>query len=103
MQRGGWTTVFHGWDPEGASLMMAVYMVVFWGGLIALVVLALRAVDRGRGEADRRATLGGVEILEQRFARGEIDEEEFERRKNALKHVGAIVTTPPVPTPTTGT
>jgi putative membrane protein len=52
--------------------------VVIWGGLIALVVWAiLRLTRRGSDNA-----LG---ILKERFARGEIDQQEYEKRKRALE------------------
>jgi len=51
---------------------------VVWGGLIALVVWAiLRLTRRGADNA-----LG---ILKERFARGEIDQQEYEQRKKALE------------------
>ena len=55
-----------------------VLMLVFWGGLIALVVWGARhflASDK-RGSA--------LKILNERFARGEIDQQEYEQRKAAL-------------------
>jgi putative membrane protein len=70
-----------GWDWVWGTLMM----VVFWGGLTAVVVLAVRAFGsnsrRGSAESDRPDARA---ILDARFARGEISEEEFEDRKRAL-------------------
>lgn len=70
-----------GWDWVWGTLMM----LVFWGGLVAVIVFSVRAFAggsrRGSGESpspDART------ILENRFARGEISEEEFEQRKRAL-------------------
>jgi putative membrane protein len=70
-----------GWDWFWGTLMM----LVFWGGLAAVVVFAVRAFGagsrRGSGEGpspDART------ILENRFARGEISEDEFEQRKRVL-------------------
>lgn len=60
-------------------------MVLFWGGLILLVVLAVRAF---RGSSSREAPppekKAPLDILKERFARGEIDKEEFEERKRLL-------------------
>jgi putative membrane protein len=64
-----------GW---GGFVMMALGMVVFWGGLIALgVVLLRRTGDHGGGSALR--------ILEERLAGGEIDTEEFARIRKTLR------------------
>lgn len=63
---------------------MAAGMLLLWLLVIAAVAvgayLLVRAV-RTRGGADDR---GGLTILEQRYARGEIDHEEFERRREGL-------------------
>jgi putative membrane protein len=52
-------------------------MLVFWGGLIALVVWAVRRF----GSSDQASAL---RILNERLARGEIDQQEYEQRKAAL-------------------
>ena len=50
---------------------------------IVLVVRALRSPPRrGTEAAPQRAT--ALEILEERFARGEIDRQEFEERRRSL-------------------
>jgi putative membrane protein len=89
------------WGMGGAGLLIGVVVTVMWAaifiGLIVLIVLGIRwLMNQGR-EADRR---GGyppagpgplppraddpLEILRQRYARGEIDDEEFERRRKTL-------------------
>jgi putative membrane protein len=66
---------FDGW-------WMALWMVLFWAGLILLVVWAVRAASgEGSGRAGRSRAL---QILEERFARGEIDRDEFEERRSVL-------------------
>lgn len=64
---------------------MSLMMLLFWGLLIGLVVWAVRSFRAGseRGQpqnGDGRAE----EILAERFARGEIDEIEFQRRRGLL-------------------
>jgi putative membrane protein len=70
-----------GWDWVWGTLMM----VVFWGGLSAVIVVGVRAFGgnsrRGAGEAEKPDAKA---ILDARFARGEISQEEFEDRKRAL-------------------
>jgi putative membrane protein len=70
---GGW-----GW---GAWLAMTLTMVVFWGGLATVIVLMLR---RTATTASPRENTSAV-ILAERFARGEIDEAEYERRRKVLR------------------
>lgn len=68
----------------GGWLAMIAMMTIFWG----LVILAGVMIFRGRG----RSRLGGgtqdrgaLEILDERFARGEVDREEYEARRAALR------------------
>jgi putative membrane protein len=68
-----------GWGLGGFFLML-VFMVLFWGAVIALVVWAIRQFRPARPEGDP-----AMRILEERFARGEIDAEEFTRRRDALR------------------
>jgi putative membrane protein len=63
-------------------LFGSVMMVLFWGGLILVIVLAVRWLGAGPGKAASRKT--SLEVLEERFARGEIDKEDFEERKRLL-------------------
>ena len=72
-----------GWDwGWGHMLFGSVMMILFWGGLILLIVLAVRWLGGGLGKAASRKT--SLEILDERFARGEIDREDFEERKRLL-------------------
>lgn len=70
------------WDWTAMTLMM----LLFWGGLIALVVFLARA--GGRTSRDSQAPTTPEEVLAQRFARGEIDEDEFTRRRQVLHDAG---------------
>lgn len=75
-----------GWGPGWAGwLVMVLFMLVFWGGLIVLAVWAIRSFSPGRGERSTNPPGGAMAILEERFARGEIDREEFESRKAGLE------------------
>ncbi|SDY81614.1 SHOCT domain-containing protein [Citreimonas salinaria] len=65
----------------GGHWFMGGIMLVFWGLVIAAVVLLVRRLGTGQTPARRDA----MEVLRERFAAGEIDEEEFERRKKALE------------------
>jgi putative membrane protein len=64
------------------GLGMMVTMLVFWGLVMAGIVLAVRwLATGGRGPGTDRA----LEILRERYARGEIDKEEFEAKRRDLR------------------
>ena len=65
-----------GWDWFWGLLMM----VAFWGGIAAVVVIAVRAF----GTSKRPEHLDAEAILRNRYASGEISEEEFQTRRNVL-------------------
>lgn len=78
------------WGAAG-WVAMSLMMLLFWGLLIGLVVWAVRSFRIGSekvqphsGDGDARAE----EILAERFARGDIDEIEFERRRGLLHALG---------------
>jgi putative membrane protein len=67
------------WGAGG--LVMLVMMLVFWGLVIAGLVLGVRWLA-GQGHPTRRDE--ALEILRQRYARGDIDKQEFDTRKRDL-------------------
>ena len=72
----------------GAWLAMSLMMLLFWGGLIALVVWLAR-IGAGRNRVDKISLPATPdEVLAERFARGEIDEDEFTRRRAVLRGAG---------------
>jgi putative membrane protein len=70
-----------GWGWIAGGLVM----LVFWGGLIALVVYVVRGGARSSRVGNEQITHDARNILAERFARGEISEEEFEQRKRVLE------------------
>lgn len=67
------------WGAWGIAMMLM--MLVFWGVVIAGLVLGIRwLASQGRESRGDAA----MEILRQRYARGEINKEEFESRKRDL-------------------
>lgn len=75
----------YGWG-WGHMIFGSVMMIIFWGGIILAIVLAVRWLGResGRGAESQPRTKAPLDILHERFARGEIDKEEFEERKRLL-------------------
>ncbi len=63
-------------------LLGTVLMIVFWAVIIVLVVWGIRKVTHSGGSpSDRRSPL---DILKERYARGEITKEQFEQMKKDL-------------------
>jgi len=72
----GWGHMFFG------SFMM----LLFWGGLVILIVLAVRWMSAGslRGGDGPAPGNRALDILDERYARGEIDKQEYEERRRLL-------------------
>jgi putative membrane protein len=73
-----------GWGAGG--WFGPIFMMIFWILIIILIVLLIRRILSSRQTI--RQNLGGEEsamdILKKRYARGEIDQEEFEAKKRDL-------------------
>ena len=72
-----------GWHDDlgwWAWLTMSLGMVIFWG----LVVWGIALLLRGRGGTLNNERPSPEKILDERLARGEIDEREYRRRLEAL-------------------
>jgi putative membrane protein len=67
---GGWWTI-----------VVVSMMIVFWGGIIALIIWLVRRFGQGNGVSGRRDPL---DIAKERYARGEINREQFEQIKRDL-------------------
>lgn len=75
---GGW-----GWMAFGAA-----WMVFFWGAIIGLVVWAIsRLAGDGWARGERRGNDGRspLDIAKERYARGEITQEQFQRLREDLR------------------
>ena len=74
------------WSGGWAHWIMGPFMMILFVGLL---VFAVVAVIRWLGPPEQRGRQAGGSsaraILEERFARGEIDEREFSERKRALE------------------
>ncbi|MFE6419032.1 SHOCT domain-containing protein [Streptomyces enissocaesilis] len=70
-----------GWGWFG----MSVGMVLFWALIITALVLVFRAANRPHDHTHTPTPPTPEQILGERFARGEINEEEYQRRLNALR------------------
>lgn len=79
---------FHGMGGMGiAYWISAILGVLFIVGVVALIVAVAWRLFRGGREDGRRpatADVGPLDILERRYARGEIDREEYLQKRDDL-------------------
>lgn len=73
-----------------AYVLMTVSMLVFWALVIAGVVALIRYLGRPATSMPVSPTCTPEQLLGARFARGEIDEEEYRRRLEALRGGHAV-------------
>lgn len=73
---GGW-----GW------IWMLVSMLVFWGLLIGAIVLVVRSLAHARPTSPTPGspTASAEQVLAERFARGDIDSDEYRQRLQTLR------------------
>lgn len=70
----GWWMIFGG-----------IWMLVFWGVIIALIIWGIRKLmERSNFEDRATGKSGPLDIAKERYARGEISKEEFEQIKKDL-------------------
>ena len=67
----------------GYGMFGGLMMLAFWGVVIVLIVMAVRWFAGDRPGVD--AASDAMDILKSRFAKGELDEDEFRKRKAALE------------------
>lgn len=80
----------YGWggDSWGIAgwISMAVLMILFWGSVVTVIVVLVRRPHRDGAMIGAHPTHHDAErILNERFARGEIDETEYLARRAALR------------------
>ena len=75
-----WSSGWHGW------FFGPIMMIVFIAVAVVVVVLLVRWLGAGSHGSAPHAPAGKtpLDILKERFARGEIDKEEFEERRRVL-------------------
>jgi putative membrane protein len=77
-----WNGNMGGWG----SVLMVISFVLFWGAVIAAIVLLARALGPANRGTNPGSSPGYAEdLLAQRFARGEIDESEYTARLDVLR------------------
>ena len=67
------------WDSSWAWLWMTLMMVTFWGAIAFIVVAVVR-----RPNSNTTRSSDARDILAERFARGDIDADDYEQRREIL-------------------
>ena len=74
-----------GWYGGGMGLGAWLFMGTFWVALLALIVwLVVRLLPSGNRPASGGSVESPEDILDRRYARGEIDEQTYAAQRNAL-------------------
>lgn len=78
-----------GWYHDGMGwsgwLVMVVGMVAFWGLVVWAVIAIFRSTQTSTTDGGGAAHRDPLDILDERFARGEIDESEYRARADVLR------------------
>jgi putative membrane protein len=76
----------HYWDGGwGMMFFGPIMMILFIAAIVVLIVLAIRWLGGDRQGDLLRSGKAPLDILKERFARGEIDAQEFEERRRLLE------------------
>jgi putative membrane protein len=68
------------WNWGAGGWLGGLWMLLFWVGAVVLIVWAVRGLSTNQSPGGRSA----LDLLEERFARGEIDAAEFSERRREL-------------------
>ena len=82
-QYGGWGMMGPGMMGFGWGWFMPIFMIIFWGLVIWGIVALVRGLSGSRGP-DSSTADSALEVLKRRYARGEINKEEYEEKKRDL-------------------
>ncbi len=82
---------YGGWGMMGPGMMggfgwmwlMPIFFILFWGLVIWGIVALVRGLSGSRGSDSSKAD-SALEVLKRRYARGEINKEEYEEKKKDL-------------------
>ena len=78
----GWS--MHGNVGFGWWMVMTLAMILFWGGVIALIVWLLREGAAARRSTTPHGNETAIDILDRRFAAGDLSVEEYHERRQLL-------------------
>jgi len=71
---------------SGMLFGSGLFMWIFWILLIVIIIALVKILTGGDASAGTTPDETPLNILQKRYARGEIDEQEFERKRRELDH-----------------
>jgi putative membrane protein len=77
----------YGFGMGGGLGFGLISMLLFWGVVIAAIVFTVKWFS-SQGTQVKKSSKSAIEILEERYASGEVSEKEFKRIKQNLKGGG---------------
>lgn len=85
----GFYDMMSGWGGGWASWTMYIGMIVFWAGIVALVIWGIRAwagptAVPSAPQVSQAPRESAADVLKRRYAAGEIDAAEFEQKRRDL-------------------
>ncbi len=70
-----------GWGLGGGLMM-----ILFWVGIIFLIVWLVREMGDKKNHNETHGSKSALDIIKERYAKGEIDQKEFEEKKKDLEN-----------------
>jgi putative membrane protein len=75
--------MYDSWDT-GMWAWMLVLMVLVVGAIVGVILVVLRLPGRDERPPTSETSVGALDVLDERFARGEIDTDEYAERRRVL-------------------
>lgn len=72
-------------DHDGGMFFGGWFMWIFWLILIVVIVVVVKAMTGNDTQRDKSQEESPLSILEKRYARGEIDRDEYQQKKRDLE------------------
>lgn len=76
---------YYGWNWFGGGLFMFFFMLLFWALVIAGAVWFIRYIAHGAPVGNVSGGKSALDILKERYVKGEIDKSEFEAKKKNIQ------------------
>ncbi len=77
-----WDFAGHGWGWIGVGM---VHMLLFWALIILAIVTLVRYLSGTSSESTRETNKVPLDILKERYARGEIEKPDYEEKRRELQ------------------